>query len=202
MDDLPAVEVGDAVEDLPRHVGQERLQHRGAGVEGATLHVFQQDLDLSGVIEHAVALDDVGVVGLAEDLDFPADLAPDGIVVVAIDHLEGEDPSRRPVPDHVDGAAASASDPTDSLQIGRERRLLLRAGAWGGGRRRKGEGYRERRITLRERESEIRAAALAIRVHIGVGGGIVVTLFHDSKVTIYHLITRRRLLRKSVQFFL
>ena len=70
------------------------------------------------VIEHLVALDDVGVVDVAEDLDFAVDLAADGVLVVAVDHLEGVKSGRRAVEDLVDGATTAAPDTVHSLQVG------------------------------------------------------------------------------------
>uniref|UniRef100_A0A7N2N041 Uncharacterized protein n=1 Tax=Quercus lobata TaxID=97700 RepID=A0A7N2N041_QUELO len=45
--------------------------------QGALIHVLQQDLDFTIVVEHVMAFDHVGVVHVAEDLDFGVDLAVD-----------------------------------------------------------------------------------------------------------------------------
>ncbi|GFY88314.1 mitogen-activated protein kinase kinase 4 [Actinidia rufa] len=87
-------------------------------MEGSTVYILEEDLNLASVIEHLVALDDVGVVNVAEDLDFVVDLAANGVLVVAVYHLEGVESGRRAVENLVDDATTATPDPGDSLQVG------------------------------------------------------------------------------------
>lgn len=89
-----------------------------AALQGASVHVFQQDLNLATVIKHVMALDDVSVVDVTHDLDLPTDLTADRVLVVTVDYFEGVQLARWAMDDFVDCAAGSASDSIDSLQIG------------------------------------------------------------------------------------
>ena len=103
---------------MAREIGEGWLVVDVSAFEGSSVNILEKDLNLVGVIEHLVALDDVGVVDVAEDLDFAVDLAADGVLVVAVDHLEGVKSGRRAVEDLVDGATTAAPDPVHSLQVG------------------------------------------------------------------------------------
>lgn len=98
------------------------------------IHVFKEDLDFSIVIIHVMALDDVEVVYVSEDLDFPADLAANGVVVVAIDHLEGVVFTGGAVDNFVDSAACATAYSIHTLQLGKVEGL----GKLGGGARSRG----------------------------------------------------------------
>ncbi|GFY95874.1 MAP kinase kinase 5 [Actinidia rufa] len=91
-----------------------RRQIRG----GPAVDKLEEDLNLAGMIKHLVALDDVGVVDVVDDLDFAVDLAADGVLVVAIYHLEGVESGHRAVEDLVDGATTATPDSVNSLQVG------------------------------------------------------------------------------------
>lgn len=116
MDDFTAVEVVEAGKDLTGEIGEGRLLVDVGSFEGPTVHVLEKDLDLTGVIEHVVAFDNVGVVHVAEDLDFAADLVSDGVVVGSVDDFEGVELSGWAVDDFVDSAAAAAADSVESFQ--------------------------------------------------------------------------------------
>lgn len=59
MDNLAAVEVIEAGEDLAGEIGEGGFVGDAAALEGAAVHVFKEDLNLAGVIEHVVALNHV-----------------------------------------------------------------------------------------------------------------------------------------------
>lgn len=69
------------------------------------------------MIVHIVALNDVRVIYTAEDLDFTADLAANGIVVVTVNHFEGENTGRRTMDGFINGAATAAADSVVSLEF-------------------------------------------------------------------------------------
>lgn len=117
VDDPAAVEVGEADENLSGEMGEGALVADAGAFQGPPIHVLQQHLDLAVVIEHVKALDDVGVVDAPEDLDLAADLEADGIVVVAVDDLEGVESAGGTVADLVDGPAGAASDAVEALQL-------------------------------------------------------------------------------------
>lgn len=118
--------------------------------EGATVHEFQQDLDFAVVVVHVVTLHHVLVIDVAEDLDLAVDLAADGLLVVAVDHLQGVDAVARSVDDLVDGAAASAADAVEAFELGERDELVSGPGGRGGGGR-EGEGDRQVGVSLGER---------------------------------------------------
>lgn len=62
------------------------------------------------MVEHVVALDNVGVVDATEDFDLAADLAADGFLVVAVYDFQRVQTTRRAVDDLVDGASGAAPD--------------------------------------------------------------------------------------------
>lgn len=76
-----------------------------------------------------MAFHDVGVVHVTENLDFPVDLAADGLFWVAVDHFQGVDFGGGAVPDFVDCAAASASYSVQSFEVGE----IYGGGGGGGG---------------------------------------------------------------------
>lgn len=116
MNDFTAVEVEEAGKDLTGEIGEGRLVVDVGPFEGATVHVFEEDLDLPVVIEHVVAFDNVRVVDVAEDEDFTADLVSDGVFVVSVDDFEGVELYGWAVDDFVDSAAAAAADSVESFQ--------------------------------------------------------------------------------------
>lgn len=87
-------------------------------LEGPTVHVFKEDFNLTGVIEHIVALNHVEVVNVSKDLDFPADLAADVVLVIPVNNLEGVELSGGTVEDFVDGTAGAAADSVHSVELG------------------------------------------------------------------------------------
>lgn len=64
-----------------------------------------------------MALDDVGMIDVTEDLDLAADLETDGVVVVSEDHLESEETTSGAVDDLVDRAASTTPDSVDSVKL-------------------------------------------------------------------------------------
>lgn len=170
MHDFPAMEVVEAGEDLKREIGESELVRDVSPLKRSTVHVLQQHLDFAGVVVHVVALHHVGVIHISEDLDFSTDLAEHVVVVVSVDHLQGVQPPRRPVEDLVHGAAATASDSVDSLQL-RERWRRRRRRPSGGRRlsrrRRKRKRHGKGRIPLRERKREVGPPS---RPNPGIGG--------------------------------
>ncbi|KAJ0979632.1 hypothetical protein J5N97_015106 [Dioscorea zingiberensis] len=100
-----AVEVGKADKHLPGDISEEGFRTDAAAIEGAAVHVLEEDLDLVGAVFEPVAPDDVGVIAGAEDVDLAADLAAYGVVVVPVDDLQGIDPPGGLVADHPHGAA-------------------------------------------------------------------------------------------------
>lgn len=105
MDDVTSVKVSEPAEDLTCKIGELGFLGDMFPLEGASVHELEKHLDFGVVVEHVVALDDVWVVDVAEDLDLPADLAADRVFVVAVDDLEGVDTTRGPVDHLVDGTA-------------------------------------------------------------------------------------------------
>lgn len=99
----------------------------------SAIHVFEQDLDLAVVVEHVEAFHDVGIVNIAKNLDFSADLKADVLLVVAIDDLESVDLAGRTVEDLVDGAARSGAYAVDLLEVGEAHRVGGGRGGSGGG---------------------------------------------------------------------
>lgn len=118
MNDLALVEIEQAGENLASEIGKGGLMGDVDPLEGALVHVLQEDLDFTVVVVHVVAFNHVGVVDVAEDLDLAADLEADGVIEVAVDDLEGVECAGGAVEDFVDGAAAAAADAVDSLQLG------------------------------------------------------------------------------------
>ncbi|KAI4329495.1 hypothetical protein MLD38_027879 [Melastoma candidum] len=91
VDDLAAVEVGEAGEDLVGQVGELELVAQVDALQGTAVHELQEDLNLAIVVVHIMAPDHIGVVDVAEDLNLSADLEADGVlIVVAVDNLEGK----------------------------------------------------------------------------------------------------------------
>ena len=84
----------------------------------APIHVLQQDLDFTVVVEHVVAFDHVRVVHVAEDLDFGADLGAYQVLVVPVYDLEGEGSTHRLVDHSVHGPSYAALDSIGSLELG------------------------------------------------------------------------------------
>ena len=154
VDDLPPVEIGEAAEDLPGQIGEGLLVPDVLALQRPAVHVLEQDLDLAVVVVHVVALDDVGVIDVAEYFDLAADLAAHGVIVVAVNHLERVDPARRAVYGLVDGASGSAPDAVGAHELGEVDELLGRAvgrGRLGRARtgRRERERYCKRGVSLR-----------------------------------------------------
>ena len=146
--DVPPVQVSEPPQDLAGQIRQLVLLRDVLPFERAFVHELQQDLDLAVVVVHVVALHNVRIVHVAEDLDLAVDLATHRLLVVAVDHLEREDAVRWAVDDLVDGAAAPAADAVEALQL-RERDELVAAGAGAGGRRRrKRQRHRELGVAL------------------------------------------------------
>lgn len=117
MDDPTAVEVREPAEGLAGQIGEVLLSRDLQTLERAPVHELEQDLDLAVVVEHVVALDHVRVVHIAEDLDLAADLAPDRLLVVTVDHLQRVELPRRPVDHLIDRTAGAASDSAHALQL-------------------------------------------------------------------------------------
>lgn len=105
-------------------VSQVLLARDLLSLHGSPVHELEQDLDFSVVVEHVVALDHVWVVDVAKDLDLAADLAPDRLLVVPVDHLQRVEPSCRLVDHLVDRAAGAASDAAQPLQLREEDELI------------------------------------------------------------------------------
>ncbi|KAJ0963053.1 hypothetical protein J5N97_028175 [Dioscorea zingiberensis] len=106
VDDLLAVEVGKAGEHLPGDI-KEGFRADEATVEGAAVHALEEDLYLVRAVFEPVALDDVVVIGGAEDVDLVADLAAYGVVVVPVDDLQGVDHLGGLMADHTHGAVGA-----------------------------------------------------------------------------------------------
>ncbi|PON73710.1 hypothetical protein PanWU01x14_055980 [Parasponia andersonii] len=117
MDDPTAVEVSEPAEGLAGEVGEVLLQGDLLALERAAVHELEEDLDFAVVVEHVVALDHVRVIDVAEDLDLAADLAPDRLLVVAVDHLEGVDLAGGSVDHLVDRPAGAAPNPAHPLEL-------------------------------------------------------------------------------------
>ena len=94
---------------MAREIGEGWLVVDVSAFEGSAVNILEEDLNLAGMIEHLVALDDVGVVDVA------VDLAVDGVLVVAVYHLEGAASGCRAVEDLIDGATLATPDPVHSL---------------------------------------------------------------------------------------
>lgn len=118
MDDFLAMEVSEAGEDLAGDLGKKALRRYLFAFEGSAIHKLEEDLDLTGVVVHAVASNHEGVIGRPKDLDLAADLAADGFFVVSVDDFEGEDSASGAVADHIDRAAAAAADAADAFEVG------------------------------------------------------------------------------------
>ncbi|PON71036.1 hypothetical protein TorRG33x02_255390 [Trema orientale] len=171
MDDPTAVEVREPAEGLAGEVGEVLLPGDLLALERAPVHELEEDLDFAVVVEHVVALDHVRVIDVAEDLDLAADLAPDRLLVVAVDHLEGVDLGGGPVDHLVDRPAGAAPDPAHPLELREVDELraaaadaaaavapmvvLVLVGTTTAGRRsggrRKRKRHRQRRVPLGER---------------------------------------------------
>lgn len=115
VDDVTAVDISQAAENLAREVSELVFPRRVFAFEGAFVHELEKDLDLAVVIEHVVAFHDVGVVNAAQDLDLSADLAPHVVVVVPVDHLESEETGGGTVDHFVDRSSGAASDSVHAL---------------------------------------------------------------------------------------
>ncbi|KAL2243132.1 UNVERIFIED_CONTAM: hypothetical protein Sindi_0431200 [Sesamum indicum] len=102
-------------------------------LKGSLVHVLEEHLNFPIVIEEIVAFDDVRVVDIAKDLDFAAHLNADGVVVVAIDDFEGVEFAGGSVKDFVDGAAGTATDATDAVELGVFKGLGRGGGGGSGG---------------------------------------------------------------------
>ncbi|KAL0916700.1 hypothetical protein M5K25_014229 [Dendrobium thyrsiflorum] len=123
MDDLLAMEVSETGEDLVGDLGKEAFRRYLFAIEGSAIHKLEEDLDLTGVVVHAVASDHEGVVGRSKDLDLAADLAAYCLFMVSVDDFECEDSTSGAVADHINRAAAAAADAADAFEVGE---------AWGG----------------------------------------------------------------------
>lgn len=77
------------------------------------------------MIEHIVALDHIGIVNVTKDLDLPAHLEPNRILMVAVNDLESINTAGGTVNHFIDGASASTSDSAHSLKIRKAKSLTL-----------------------------------------------------------------------------
>ena len=173
MYDAAAMEISEAAENLASQIGEMMFLRDVRSFQGASIHVFKENLDFAVVIEHIVALDHIGIVNVAKDLNLTAHLKPNRVLVVSINDLQSIDAAGGTVNHFVDGASASTSDSTDSLKVGEaENLMLLRLRLWlrlrwtvavvelTGGRRRSGVRRRRRQ---RERNSQRRIVPLRKR---------------------------------------
>lgn len=87
-------------------------------LKGSFVHVLEEDLNFTIVIDEVVTSDDVRVVDFAKNLNFTAHLIADGVFVVAVDHFEGVDFAGGAVENFVDGSTSPAADAADTLQLG------------------------------------------------------------------------------------
>ncbi|GFZ16269.1 MAP kinase kinase 5 [Actinidia rufa] len=70
-----AGEIGEGVPSRDPPLTYSRRTRRRQIRGGPAVDKLEEDLNLADMIEHLVALDDVGVIDVAEDLDFVVDLA-------------------------------------------------------------------------------------------------------------------------------
>ncbi|KAF1865793.1 hypothetical protein Lal_00021794 [Lupinus albus] len=174
VDDVAAVEVGEAAKDLTRKISEVLLVRYVLPFEGTAIHELKEDLDLGVVIVHVVTLHHVLVVNVAEDLDLTVDLSANGLLVVAVDDLESVESVGGTVNGLVDCAAAAAADTVEAFKLG-ERDVMVEGGGGRGGRR--GGGGRERErdsevgVAVGEREGEVFTAAVVRTVRRSGGGG-------------------------------
>lgn len=115
-------EIFESAQDLVTDLGEEVFGEDDAVsqqcFECAHVHVLHAYGDVAaGVIEDAVALDDVGGVGAAEDGDFAEDLAAEGGVAVAVNYFQGIDCGGVLVADFVDCAAVSVAENLKFIEV-------------------------------------------------------------------------------------
>lgn len=114
MDDVVAVQVADAADHLSEVEGGEVLLEvvllADLLEEAAVGGQFQQQVDLVGVVEEAVHLEDVGVVGVELDLDLLHQLRLHACRthLRLADHLYRAGEASARVPAHVDVAELAA----------------------------------------------------------------------------------------------
>lgn len=117
------VEVVEAAEDLEGHDGELRLREGSVssehGIQSSQIHVLHHNGDVTaGQIDDLMAADDLRRVRAAEDVTFSGDLAADGRVAIAVDHLESVDGGSPLVPHLVDRTAVSMAEDLQLLIIG------------------------------------------------------------------------------------
>lgn len=125
MDDAAAMEIREAAENLASQIGEMMFLRDVRSFQRAPIHVLEKNLDFAVVIEHIVALDHIGIVNVAKDLDLTAHLKPNRVLVVAVNDLESIDSAGGTVNHFVHSTSASTSDSTDSLKVGEAERLML-----------------------------------------------------------------------------
>lgn len=140
MDDAAAMEVSEAAQNLASQIREAVLLRDVRSFQRTPIHVLEEDLDFAVVIEHVVALHHIRIVNVAKDLDLAAHLDPHRVLVVAVNRLQSIDATGGTVYHFVDGASASASDSTHSLQLREAERVMplrlrvkLRLAVHGGG---------------------------------------------------------------------
>lgn len=128
MNNLSAVEVIETGEDLTSEIGQGGFVRDVCAFKGSTVHVLEEDLNLAGVIEHVVTLDDVEVIDVTKNLDFSTDLTTNFVFMVSVDNFESEVAAGGAMEDFVNGSTAAASDSIDTVELGEVDGLLLSRG--------------------------------------------------------------------------
>lgn len=118
MNNPPSVEVAESGENLAGEIREGGFVRHVGPFQRSSVHVLEEDLNLAIVIGQTVAFNHVGVVDVAEDLDLATHLEADGVLVVAVNHLQSIELARRTVEDLVDRAAAPTPDAVDALQLG------------------------------------------------------------------------------------
>lgn len=118
MDDLLAMKISETGQDLAGELGKEAFRRYLFAFEGSAIHELEEDLDLTGVVVHAVASDHERVIGRPKNLDLTADLAAYGFFVVSVNDFESEDSASGAVADHIDRTAATAADAADAFEVG------------------------------------------------------------------------------------
>lgn len=172
VDDLVAVEVAEAFEHLPRDPGEEVLGERAGlapeeAIERAAVHVLHDEADVAaGLLEDAVAADDVRRVGAAEDVHLAEDLAADGGVAVGLDDFEGVEGAGAAVADLVDGAAVAVAEDLKLLQIGEAVDVGRSGGGEGRRREREGEARAAVGCGVRQRELEVQVSSFSDDCHV------------------------------------
>lgn len=125
MDDMAAVEVGQATEDLACYVRQVLFIGDAFPFQGATVHELEKYLDFAAMIVHVMALDNVLVIHVSEDLNFSMDLTAHGFLVGTVYNLKRVKTTSESVTDLIHGASAAATNPIEALELN-EWHLLLR----------------------------------------------------------------------------